>query len=127
MKGFGKSGCPLMTRPQVALLWLASLLFSNPSFAGQNAGSLDLSFNPGSGANDSISCLAVQPDGKIVIGGTFTEVNGVPRRRLARFKPDGTLDSTFDPASGPNLFVSAIVLQPDGKLLIGGGFTTING
>lgn len=90
-------------------------------------GSLDTTFCPtGAGPNDLVWALALQPDGKMVIGGRFTQVAGTGRIRLARLNTDGSLDTTFDPGAGANGEISAIALQPDGKILIGGNFTTIN-
>ena len=71
--------------------------------------------------------MAEQPDGKILVGGLFSEVNGTPRNNLARLEPDGSLDSSFDPGAGADDYTWAIVLQPDGKSLVGGGFTHFNG
>jgi uncharacterized delta-60 repeat protein len=71
-------------------------------FARLNAdGSLDSAFSTsqGSGANKPIRAMAVQPDGKVVIGGDFTQVDGVPRNYLARLNADGSLDTTFDPGN----------------------------
>jgi len=48
--------------------------------------------------NGSVYAVVVQSDGKILIGGCFTMVNGSPRSRLARLNADGTLDSTFAPS-----------------------------
>ena len=90
-------------------------------------GSLDTSFNPGSGVHGSISSIALQPDGKILIGGEFTQYNGTTRNNIARLNPDGSLDTSFDPGSGADSSISSIALQPDGKILIGGGFTEYNG
>ena len=87
-------------------------------------GSVDSTFTPGSGANDVITSIALQPDGKILIGGGFTQYNGVLRNRLARLQPNGSLDPTFDPGEGANRYVSFIGLQTDGKILIGGSFTS---
>ncbi|HQQ64216.1 MAG TPA: thrombospondin type 3 repeat-containing protein, partial [Pseudomonadales bacterium] len=92
-----------------------------------NNGSLDTTFNPGSGANDYVSSSARQPDGKILIGGNFTSYNGVAVNRIARLNADGSLDNSFNPGSGSSTPVLAIVLQNDGKILIGGNFTTYNG
>lgn len=60
-------------------------------------GSLNTSFasNIGSGFNSSARCVAVQSDGKIIIGGSFTSYNGVTRNRIARLNSDGTLDTSF--------------------------------
>ncbi|HQQ62815.1 MAG TPA: thrombospondin type 3 repeat-containing protein [Pseudomonadales bacterium] len=90
-------------------------------------GSLDNGFNPGSGANSSVYALAMQPDGKVVIGGYFTTVNGISRNRIARLNADGSLDTGFDPGAGADNAVNALALQPDGRVLIGGTFTTVNG
>ena len=82
-------------------------------------GSLDTSFNPG--ANAQVIALAVQPDGKILVGGDFTTLGGQPRNHLGRLNPNGTVDTSFNP--GPNGSVSVIALQPDGKILVGGDFS----
>jgi uncharacterized delta-60 repeat protein len=81
-------------------------------------------------ANGAIQVVVLQPDGKVLIGGSFTSVapNGgatVARNRIARLNPDGTVDTTFDP--GANNTVLAIVVQTDGKILVGGSFTTLGG
>ncbi|WP_162147673.1 Ig-like domain-containing protein [Flavobacterium limnosediminis] len=84
-------------------------------------GSLDNTFNPGMGANNSILKAILQPDGKIVIVGLFTSYNGTARRYIARLNSNGTLDNTFDPGPGPNSPITSISLQPDGKMIISGG------
>jgi uncharacterized delta-60 repeat protein len=89
-------------------------------------GSLDATFNPGTGANDDIFSIAIQPDGQILIGGDFTTYNGTTRNRIARVNASGPLDVSFNPGTGANATVNSIVLQPDGKILIGGIFTTYN-
>lgn len=71
--------------------------------------------------------VAVQDDGKVLVGGFFTSVNGVPDNAIARFNQDGTLDPTFDIGSGPTAEVWGIAVQSDGKILIGGGFGSVNG
>ena len=70
-----------------------------------------------------VSASAVQPDGKILIGGTFTSVLGVARKNIARLNTDGTLDTTFNPSA--NDFIDAIAVQPDGKIIVGGFFTAL--
>ena len=90
-------------------------------------GGLDTSFAPGTGANNWVKCVAIQPDGKIIIGGWFTSYNGVACGRIARLNVDGTLDATFTPGSGASSSLNAITLQSDGRILIGGDFTTYNG
>jgi uncharacterized delta-60 repeat protein len=90
-------------------------------------GSLDTSFNPGTGADNSVNAIALQPDGKILIGGSFATVNGTNRASIARLNTDGSLDGSFTPGTGAVSWVNAIALQPDGGILIGGPFTTYNG
>ncbi|MBP8822447.1 MAG: T9SS type A sorting domain-containing protein [Flavobacteriales bacterium] len=90
-------------------------------------GSTDPGFGPGTGANDVITAVAMQADGKVLIAGSFTSYNGTNRRRVARLNADGTLDGTFNPGTGPNQRVDAIVVQPDGKVLIAGTFVSVNG
>jgi uncharacterized repeat protein (TIGR01451 family)/uncharacterized delta-60 repeat protein len=110
-------------------------------------GTVDTTFNVGgtgvSGSNDTIYCCYIYPDGsgtntgKILIGGMFEGYNGTPVSRIARLNVDGTIDLSFDPNvysftpryTGPG-FNSApieILVQPDGKILVGGFFTHFNG
>ena len=91
-------------------------------------GSLDTGFmaSPNSGANDTISCVALQPDGKVLIGGVFTSFNSTNRFHIARLNSDGTLDASFSTGLGANGSVWALALQTDGKVLIGGNFTSVN-
>lgn len=98
------------------------------SIARLNAdGTLDATFTTGvSGFNLSVSTIAIQPDGKILVGGDFTDYNGTSRNYIARLNANGTLDGTFVVGSGFDVAVSAIVVQPDGKILVGGLFTTYN-
>jgi len=90
-------------------------------------GSLDTTFAPDTGANNVIYALAVQSDGKVLIGGDFDSVNETPRNRIARLNSDGSLDATFNPGTGVNYSVYFITIQGDGKIIIGGSFTSYNG
>jgi uncharacterized delta-60 repeat protein/uncharacterized repeat protein (TIGR01451 family) len=78
------------------------------------------------GANKPVQAVAVQPDGKILVGGDFTAFNTMQRSSIARVNRDGQLDTSFNPGLGADNYVSAIALQPDGRILIGGGFTSVN-
>jgi uncharacterized delta-60 repeat protein len=90
-------------------------------------GGVDGTFDPGTGADDAVYSVALQTDGKILIGGAFQNVAATARNRIARLDVDGGLDATFAPASGADDKVDCVILQPDGKILIGGYFTTVNG
>jgi uncharacterized delta-60 repeat protein len=90
-------------------------------------GMVSAPFNPGTGVDGTVFAIAVQPDGKLLIGGDFTTVNGSSSPRIARLNQDGSVDAAFDAGIGPSGTVRAITLQPDGKILIGGSFTSVNG
>ncbi len=89
----------------------------------------DPSFLPtGTGLNSSVSAIAVQADGKVIVGGAFTSYNGISRPYLARLNTEGSLDTGFvTTGSGLNAAVYAIALQADGQILVGGSFTQYNG
>ncbi len=88
-----------------------------------------------SGTNDStfsvsvslVNKILVQSDGKIWIGGAFTQVTGIVRGRIARLNSDGSLDTTFNPPGGANGAVEDFDIQSDGKVVLGGQFTALNG
>lgn len=89
-------------------------------------GSVDPMFSPGVGANGVVTCIAIQEDQKIVLGGGFTQANGVTRNRLTRLNPDGTVDPGINFGLGANDFVSTLVIQPNDEIVFGGGFTQYN-
>lgn len=90
-------------------------------------GSLDTTFNPGMGSNGYVWILAEQPDGKILVGGSFTTFDSVPRNNIARLNEDGSVDETFDPGAGTDSVIHIIMIQPDGNFLIGGPFAHYDG
>lgn len=89
-------------------------------------GSLDGTFITGTGANDIIHTIRLQSDGKIIIGGDFTNYNNIARNRIARLNANGNLDATFTPGAGANSSVYSSCIQADGNILIGGAFTNYN-
>jgi uncharacterized delta-60 repeat protein len=106
---------------------LAKVAIGQP---GKNDGTLEAAFDAqieGSVENGAphVQTIVVQPDGKILVGGSFARVLGQDRANLVRFLADGTLDTAFAP--NPNGPVNAIALQPDGKILVGGSFSSLNG
>ncbi len=92
-------------------------------------GTRDGGFNQtGTGPGGYVHTITLQPDGKILIGGSFTTYNGVSAKYLVRLNTDGTHDSAFaQTGTGLSSAVYNIISQPDGKILIGGSFTTYNG
>lgn len=89
-------------------------------------GSIDSTFLT-TGANSAIYSCILQSDGKILVAGNFTLLNGTAKNRIARLNSDGTLDPTFNSAIAANNSVKTISLQSDGKIVIGGNFTSYNG
>ena len=89
-------------------------------------GTIDAGFQPLIGANNAIYSMMLQPDNKILISGNFTTYDGIARNRLARINPDGTLDTAFVVGTGANGTINDMVIQTDGKIIIGGNFTTYN-
>jgi uncharacterized delta-60 repeat protein len=98
-------------------------------------GTLDATFNSGgaglaaSSGQPEVNALLVTPDNQIYVGGTFTSYNALSRGGFARLHADGTLDTgfAFNGVTGAVRYVHAIARQADGKVLIGGAFTAVNG
>jgi uncharacterized delta-60 repeat protein len=77
------------------------------------------------GVDGSVSALHVQPDGRILIVGGFSNVNGIEHNNIARLNPDGSLDGSFN--TDVNSYVYSVAQQADGKILIGGSISDVNG
>ncbi len=92
-------------------------------------GSLDTTFNVGTGADNTVYKIVTQPRGKIIIGGFFSIYNGKSASRLARINPDGSLDSSFISGIINDFLANVrdILVQPDGNLIVGGVFSSYNG
>ncbi len=86
-------------------------------------GSVDPVFVPPTSADNSPVVGLGGADGSIWVWGNFTNVTGIPRNRLARFLPDGSLDpafvSPFTPAQGGTV----IAIQNDGRAIVAGSFS----
>ncbi|MDR6843354.1 T9SS type A sorting domain-containing protein [Flavobacterium granuli] len=82
-------------------------------------GSKDSSFTIGIGFNNFVNSITVQPDGKILVGGSFTTYQGAAVKRLIRLNSDGSNDSSFDLGTQFNDTNADIILQKDGKIIIG--------
>ncbi len=105
-------------------------LNGNPGKLGRisAAGVLDATLTVDVGpAVGTISDVALQSDGRILISGSFAQVDGMPRNNIARLEADGSLDESFDPGAGFDEQVNAIAVLPNGDVLVGGPFTMYNG
>ena len=112
------TGANSTTRTSIMRLGTNGLLdntFINPTFI--------FSTNPDA---HRLRRVIVQPDGKILIGGGITQVNGVNRNLIARLNADGSLDTTFTP-NLDGLILTDMVLQPDGKILVSRSPTVVQG
>jgi hypothetical protein len=87
---------------------------------------VDTNFNLNLGANDTVRAIVIQIDGRLLIGGDFTNVNGVALNHIARLNADGSLDATFT-TNGVNSTVQAIAVQADNRIVLAGQFTLANG
>ena len=105
----------------------AGLLAGPAAAAIETDGALDQAFAAGPFTNGLVNAAVLQQDGKLIIGGVFSKVHGVTRQSIARLNTDGTLDLSFDPGSGPDLGLSGLILQPDGKIIIYGLFGAVSG
>lgn len=95
------------------------------------AGDLDGSFAYGGSINGAVRAVAIQPNGKILIGGEFTTVHGAVRGGIARLNSDGTTDHTFRDGlahvGGHNRHVNSVAVQRDGKVVIASHFNDVIG
>ena len=97
-------------------------------------GSIDGTFKPTTfygGASAPIipglvNILAIDGQGRVLVGGDFVTINGQVRTNLARLNADGSLDGTFNPAAGTDGPILSLVIQRDGKILLGGSFNVVN-
>lgn len=89
-------------------------------------GKVDKNFSAGLGTNGNINTIAVQYNGKILIGGDFTAYNGLPVNKITRLNANGSQDKTFKTGIGANSSIKKILIQPDEKILVAGNFTSYN-
>jgi uncharacterized delta-60 repeat protein len=90
-------------------------------------GSYDTTFDIGAGFDNTVRTTLTQSDGKIVVGGAFNTYQGVSSNRIVRLNTDGSVDTTFNVGTGFNGTVRTVSSQSDGKILVGGIFTSYNG
>ena len=126
--GFGFAGNPVLsiaveTDGQIVVGGIFTNVNGTPAnnIARLNAGgSLDTTFitNTGTGFNFSVNAVALQTDGRIVVGGSFSTFNGTARSNLARLNDNGTLDTNFVPVVTGG--IKSIAIQPDTRIVAGG-------
>ncbi len=117
------------------LLLLALLsIATSPRLLAASSGSLDTSFDAGTGPNfsGSINATVPQSDGKVIVTGAFTSFNGVAHVGIVRLNENGSVDTAFNhgsgfDAAGTVALVLDAALQSDGKILVVGGFSNYDG
>ena len=108
------------------------LLFTNPNLLAQQ-GKVDVTFNTiddglnGDGFDNTVRTLSVQSDQNLIVGGDFLNLNGISSPYFARLNPDGLIDPDFETGTGFNGKVYTSHIQANGKILVGGSFTSYNG
>jgi uncharacterized delta-60 repeat protein len=92
-------------------------------------GTVDIAFNPGGGTDGNVTALALQPDGKILVGGLYSRLDGVFKAGLVRLNPNGTVDNGFNTtgAGAVGGAVQDILVLTNGQIVIVGDFTSYNG
>lgn len=90
-------------------------------------GVINTAFNIGSGLNNDTTFAIEDSNGKVIVGGAFTSINGTSRNRIVRLNADGSIDSSFNIGSGFNNNTLGIVENTDGSYYVSGFFTTYNG
>ncbi len=107
-------------------LWI---LPGSVSPALAQSGGVDGNFKPG--FDNEVFTVRIQPDGKVLASGFFTKVGNANRRGIARLNADGSVDTTFNPAgtsstNGLPHTCDTCAVQTDGRVILGGRFTTVN-
>lgn len=100
--------------PRGFVLFLVLVSFSAAVSAQATPGFLPFIDYPADSAT-RIQNIVVQPDGRILISGVFSQINGMPRVSFARLYANGSIDPSFSPARS-----GTIALQPDGKIVVAG-------
>lgn len=129
--GFDLSVRKIIIQPDGRILVCGEFTTYNGMTANQiirlnTDGTVDNSFISGTGVGtfQNIDAMALQSNGKILIGGTFQDYNGTTCNNFARLNSDGSFDATFNIGTGFDNSVSSIAIRNDGKIVVIGHFTT---
>jgi uncharacterized delta-60 repeat protein len=87
-------------------------------------GADDATFTPITTGNDTLEAVKLQSDGKIIIAGNYTTLNGFNQPRISRLNADGTFDTNFNAGGGANAVINDVAIRTDGKIIVGGDFSS---
>ncbi|MEO6902592.1 MAG: T9SS type A sorting domain-containing protein [Bacteroidia bacterium] len=90
-------------------------------------GSFDQTFNQHSGFNGPVLASAEYMNKRLIVGGEFSRYNYQFKSNIVRLIENGNVDASFNTGSGTNGKVNTVAVQKNGKILIGGKFTSYNG
>src|SRR6186713_759678 len=111
---------------RIVFVSLVLIVSSVLAAAQASTGDVDPYYFSSGGFDGPVRDMALQPDGKIIAVGEFNFAVGSGSRKIVRMNTDGTIDSSFKTGYGANNNVTHVVLQPDGKILLSGIFTSFN-
>jgi uncharacterized delta-60 repeat protein/uncharacterized repeat protein (TIGR01451 family) len=104
----------------LVITFISTNLFAQP-------GTLDPSFNPGTGIGGEGYTTSIQTDGKIIVGGQIFSFNDSLTNNIVRLNSNGSLDASFNTGTGFDGIVYSTCIQADEKIIVGGDFSTFNG
>ena len=132
--GFNLPVFDLRIQPDGKIIAIGSFTtYSGSSVSGitrlNTNGTRDTTFNVGTGLTSNVDGrrCQIQPDGKIIVGGGFIAYSGSTQNRITRINTDGTIDTTFNIGTGFGAVIEALILQPDGKIVATGTYTSYSG
>ena len=122
----------IAVRPDGRILVGGSFTAFDGSAAGRvvqlaDNGSRDLAFAAGAGADSDIYDISLDAEGRLVVAGVFSTFDGQASPGVARLLSSGGLDPSFAVGTGVNQAVFSCIHQDDGKIILGGLFTTYQG
>jgi len=126
---FNANGAPLFPLVVRILANQQIIVAGNTVTRHQANGALDETFTFTTNNSGFIQAVIEQANGKLLVGGNFTQLNDTNRAALARLELDGSLDLSLAPQitrDTGNADVTAIEIQPDGKILFGGIFDEVD-
>src|SRR2546423_12704736 len=113
---------PESPRPIISIVILLLLLLA---LVTHGEVIVDQSFSPQLGSNAAVNAIALESNGNLIVGGSFTHSQGAPANYLGRYNKDGVADDAFNFNATPNGVVSSIALTEDGRIVIFGDFSKV--